>query len=978
MFKRIFTVFFLLTGIGSYLYGQSYQGPAQGSVPSGQVMTTDNFSKVTSIGNPDKRIGNKESEFEITQNSDIIDFGFPTPSEGSNYFEDPAFNGRGMVQNILLNNFQGIPDQGVFIPPDPYCTVGPNNFIGIVNSRFRIFDKDGNVLKTIEADAWFNSVFAGAGAFDPKVVYDNIDQRWIMVWLQENSDVTPYTANLLVSVSDDSDPIGTWYNWALPANVNGTTNSNSWTDYQGVGFDENAVYITCTQITFTGYLQGQKIRIIPKDLLYANTAGEVDWTDIWNIGPPPGSSTIPWHLRPTIMYSTSDQYYLIYPPDPFTQGNYNYFSLYKISDPLGTPTLTGVNIPVTQYHTAPPANQLGGGMNIETGGSSGQNEAKYRDGNLYFVHSVSNPSSSQFSAVHYVKINTATNTADEDLVMGDASHWYFYPAVEVDQDGNVAMTYSRSGTTEYIGAYFTTKLAGDPAFTGSSPLKEGEANYVKDFGQGRNRWGDYNGIQIDPLDQNNFWIFTEYAASPANTWGTWTGLIRAVPYTGPHFFVRKSSIKFGSVEVDSVSVPEQMSLYNFGNEDIVVTNIPAAFGPFVVVDNPGTATIAPYDSLVLSLQFVPTTPGYFDETFNVESNDPDFQGVRLTGTGYIINPVVAGVMYASTGLQNDGKLLKVNILTGVADSIGSSIYDDVDFISKVNVNPLNDELYGLLIGTFTSDLLRVNAAGGDAYVLYTLNLDHLSDAVFDTAGTLYAVQSNGKIYSVDLTNGSTTYISDAGVNINSMAFDPTNNDLYGAALITFGGNKDRIYKINLLNGGVTVVGNTGFGITNNDLEFDADGNMYGIIGAPTQESKFISIDKTTGAGTEIGLMGYNEVLGLGFARTGITRIDEPGDAKLPVDYSLKQNYPNPFNPSTTIEYSLPVASSVTITIYNLLGEVVNTVGNRQQNAGYHTVSWNANDNHGSKVGSGVYFYELKANGSNGAQFTQIRKMVLLK
>jgi len=978
MFNRIFTILYLIIGTGSLIYGQTYQGPAQGSVLSGAIISTDNFAKVTPIGNPRQQIGNKESEPKITQGSDIVDFGFPTPKEGSNYFEDPGFNGRQTNQSILLNSFQGIPDQGIYIPPDPYCAVGPNNFIGIVNSRFRIFDKEGNALKTIEADAWFDNVFPNAGAFDPKVLYDEIDQRWIMVWLQENSDL--HTANLLLSVSDDADPIGTWYNWALPANLNGTANYNSWTDYQGVGYDENAIYITCNQITWAGYAQGEKVRIIPKAQLYANTAGEVIWNDIWNIGPPPGSSAIPWHLRPTIMHTSSSKYYLVFAPNPSLPPAYvNYFSLYYISDPLGTPTLGGVNIPVTQYFPAPNADQLGGGMLIETQASSGTNEAKYRDGNIYFVHDVRNPTNFSYSSVHYVKINTNTNTAEQDIVLGDAGYWYFYPSVDVDKDGNVAVTYSRSGDTEYIGAYFTTKLSGDTTtFTGSTPLKLGEANYVKDFGSGRNRWGDYNGILLDPVDQNNFWIFTEYAAAPANTWGTWTGIARAVPYTGPHFYVRKSIIKFGSVEVDSSSDSKSLTLYNFGSEDIVITNIPSSFGPFVVIDNPGSATIAPFDSLVLSIQFNPTEPGYYDKTFNVESNDPDFQGVSLTGTGYIINPVIANVMYASTGLQSGGKLLNVNILTGAADSIGSSDYDDVDFISKISVNPKNNVLYGLVSGLSSSQLIRVNASAGDAYILFTLNLDHLVDAVFDTSGTLYTVQSNGKIYSVDLTNGNTNLIADAGININAIAFDPTNNDLYGAAFITFGSNKDRIYKLDLINGGYTVVGNTGFGITNNDIEFDAEGNMYAVIGAPTQESKFISIDKTTGTGTEIGLMGYNEVSGLAYARTGVTGVKPEDQSRIPMDFALKQNYPNPFNPSTTIEFSLPVTSNVTITIYNLLGEVVNTLVKGQQNAGNHTISWNSNDSHGTKVGSGVYFYEMKANGSNGSQFTRIRKMILLK
>lgn len=680
------------------------------------------------------------------------------------------------------------------------------------------------------------------------------------------------------------------------------------------------------------------------------------------------------------MHSSSSKFYLVYAPSPNPPNYVNFISLFSISDPLGTPVLTGANIPVTQYYPASNANQLGGStMLIETGGSGGQNEPKYKDGYVYFVHQVRNPVNTAYSSIHFVKINVNTNTADQDFVYGSNGHWYFYPAVDVDQDENVAVTFSRSGTDEYIGAYLTSRLADDSAgFNPSTPLKLGEANYVKDFGGGRNRWGDYNGIQLDPVDQNNFWIFTEYAESPVNTWGTWVGEIRAVPYTGPHFFVRDDILNFGSIEVDSISDTKSLTLYNFGTEDIVVTNIPSSFGPFTILNNPGSGTISPFDSLVLTLQFTPASPGHFDETFNVESNDPNFQGVQLMGTGYIINPVIEHIMYASTGEQSGGKLLKVNLLTGAADSIGSSLFDDVSFISKISVNPENYVLYGLLSGVNNSQLLRVNAAGGDAYILYTLNLDHLVDVAFDTAGTLYTIQSNGKIYTVDLTNGSTTYVTSAGININAIAFDPTNNDLYGTALITFGSNKDRVYKLDLENGGYTIVGNTGFGIMNNDLEFDADGNLYAVIGSASEESQFISIDKNTGNGTEIGLTGYHEVTGLAFAREGITGVKPVNNPNLPADYSLKQNYPNPFNPSTTIEYSLPVASNVRITIYNLLGEVVYSLVDGQQNAGFHSVNWNSNDMHGSKVGSGVYFYELKANGTNHAQFTQIRKMILLK
>ena len=90
------------------------------------------------------------------------------------------------------------------------------------------------------------------------------------------------------------------------------------------------------------------------------------------------------------------------------------------------------------------------------------------------------------------------------------------------------------------------------------------------------------------------------------------------------------------------------------------------------------------------------------------------------------------------------------------------------------------------------------------------------------------------------------------------------------------------------------------------------------------------------------------------------------------DYELAQNYPNPFNPSTQINYAIPDAGHVTLTIYNLLGSEVYKLVDEYQEAGIHSVNFSLDDL-GRQIGSGIYLYTLK---SNGYVFT--RKMIVLK
>ncbi|MCK4330598.1 T9SS type A sorting domain-containing protein [candidate division WOR-3 bacterium] len=98
---------------------------------------------------------------------------------------------------------------------------------------------------------------------------------------------------------------------------------------------------------------------------------------------------------------------------------------------------------------------------------------------------------------------------------------------------------------------------------------------------------------------------------------------------------------------------------------------------------------------------------------------------------------------------------------------------------------------------------------------------------------------------------------------------------------------------------------------------------------------------------------------------------EPNE--FPQVFSLSQNYPNPMGYRTTIKYSLPKSSRVELKVYNIYGQLIKTLVNELQKAGYYTVGWNGRDNASKEVSNGIYLYRLEAG-----SYTETRKMILIK
>ncbi|NNG27218.1 MAG: T9SS type A sorting domain-containing protein [Ignavibacteriaceae bacterium] len=164
------------------------------------------------------------------------------------------------------------------------------------------------------------------------------------------------------------------------------------------------------------------------------------------------------------------------------------------------------------------------------------------------------------------------------------------------------------------------------------------------------------------------------------------------------------------------------------------------------------------------------------------------------------------------------------------------------------------------------------------------------------------------------------------------------------------------------------INNSGFQVERKSIgEYEAIGFVPGY-GTTTETKAYSFSDANLTAGTysyRLKQIDYD----------GTFEYSDPVEVEIviPDVYSLHQNYPNPFNPTTNIIFTLATNAKVTLKVFDILGQEVLTLVNKDLTAGVHTYNFDA-------VGfnSGVYFYRIEANGIDGTNFTNVKKMILLK
>jgi hypothetical protein len=426
-------------------------------------------------------------------------------------------------------------------PADNMGAVGPTQVFVAVNNKFKTFSKstgtaDGVI--DVTPDVFFNSVRNGAGTSDPRVRYDKASGKWFVIMIN-----VPSSQNrIMIAVSDGgtitASTVFTFFYIPITAN-------RELLDYPTLGIDVNALYIGGNIFRLQGTYSFQRTDgyVVRKSSI--SGSGPIVYTLFSSLAT--GTSAGPYTPQGVDNYDASPAYGYFIGVDILTYGT---LMLRRISNPGGTPTISSnISITVsttTTTFTVPHSGNSGGTNGYLDALDDRIYAAMIRNGSLYTAHSFNVNSAGtptgtardREAARWYQIQNLATTpsvTQTGTLFDNSASNPlnYFIPTIAINGQGHIAMTFTKTGTNNFVDMAFAGKLASDPLNTLGTPVSITASstayNPPSDAGgtSGR-RWGDYSFISVDPNDNMTMWAVHGYCSS-ANIWGVYAAQLKAPP-----------------------------------------------------------------------------------------------------------------------------------------------------------------------------------------------------------------------------------------------------------------------------------------------------------------------------------------------------------------------------------------------------------------------------------------------------------------
>ncbi len=455
-----------------------------------------------------------------------------------------------------LTTFNAVDDNNLFIPPDTEGAPGPDKLVVTVNGTVRIQQKsDGTVLSSLLLDSFFSGIPGAGTVFDPHVLYDPYAGRWIVVAV---SNAESANADVLLAVSQSSDPTGSWSEYAVDVDPT----NKVWGDYPTVGFNKNWIVVsvntftnnelpTCGAGPDASPFCGTQTYAFDKAKAYAGAGSGGGAYQLFSLPYPVNND---FTLAPAATYDpNADDLYLTEDYDGTGTFSTLPLRLFRLSGSVGSATLTRLSDPAgppltalgqwsdVSNGTGDFAPQLSSSRKIDTGDAR-LTQCVYRNGAIWCANTVFLPNPiPTHSAVQWYEIDPTSSTVRHAGRIQDASaiQFFAYPSIAVNKFNDALLGFSRFASNQYASADYAYRGCGDPAntFRDEAQYKAGAGSYFKTYSGTRNRWGDYSGTWVDPTDDASMWTIQEYAGVPPNpnggTWGTWWGTLAPQSHPGP-------------------------------------------------------------------------------------------------------------------------------------------------------------------------------------------------------------------------------------------------------------------------------------------------------------------------------------------------------------------------------------------------------------------------------------------------------------
>jgi hypothetical protein len=439
----------------------------------------------------------------------------------------------------LGTSFQAVTDTG-FFPPDSQIAAGPNNIVASTNGAVNILDKRGNSLSSQTLQGFFSPLGAEHNdVFDPWVVYDPYINRF---WILAVSGRTTGFNNIVIGLSNTQDATLGWTLWELDATVDGGTDTQNWCDYPKLGFDAQAIYVTCNMFrlnttTNANDFQYSKTRIMTKSQFVNNTG--IFWWDTTQLREGNvGTGSFLFTLQPAQMFgaSAADGEFLV--DAQGRGGTGSTLDVWRITnaaeccngDNVG-PTLAYRSHGVNSYGPSDGARQPGSTTQIDNGDSR-LLYAFWKNGRLSTGHTVACSGTPTNACGGYTELNVSsypTISTLSDMKITAGGQDVYYPSMSVNGADDRTMVFTVSDSTlsptaAYLGIPSSTDCTN--CFDGGTTafrFGQNSNGYVRLDTNGRDRWGDYSGASPDPNGEG-IWVAGEFAAATDDTWGVQAGL----------------------------------------------------------------------------------------------------------------------------------------------------------------------------------------------------------------------------------------------------------------------------------------------------------------------------------------------------------------------------------------------------------------------------------------------------------------------